>query len=115
MKLLLSVLYFLCSFMHFGIAIHTGEFINCFPGACFFSCFVLYFFMYRSEKKKELEDFFRIHKCYFCKFRNIKCQNSTSSDYCFNDDKFELKTELLSEKEFRKEITRIKKIHNKRT
>lgn len=114
MKLLLSILYFLCSFMHFVIAIYDGKFIYCFSGACFFVCSILSFFMYRNEKKEELKDFFRIHKCYFCKFRNIKCQNS---DYCYNDDKFELKTELknLSEKELIKEIARIKKIYNKRT
>ena len=113
MKLLLSILYFLCSFIHFGKAIHAGKFIYCFTGACFFSCSILYFLMYRSEKKKESEDFFRTHKCYFCKFRNIKCQNST---HCYNDNKFELKMELknLSEKELRKEIVRIKKIHNKK-
>ena len=117
MKLLLSILYFLCSFMHFGTAIHTGKFIYCFTGTCFFVCSILSFLIYRDEKKEEWEDFFRIHKCYLCKFRNIKCQNSKNSDYCYNDDKFELKTELknLSEKELRKEIARIKKIHNKRT
>lgn len=53
MKLLLSILYFLCSFMHFIIAIYAGKFIYCFSGICFFVCSILSFLMYRGEKKEE--------------------------------------------------------------